>query len=350
MAIPSASCNSSRRLHRTVYICLISAVVLWTIWPWLPTERSKRPQTIVLYGFSIIEQVIVKSVFPAFQKKWNAQTGQEVELIHSFGGSGTITNQLIMGVPAEVAILSTGLDVERLQKAGVIQEGSWKRLPHRGVINRTPFVILVRPGNPKKIQDFSDLARPGIRIIHPDPLTSGAANWAIIAEFGSATRRPGAGPDAGRSLLTGIWRNVVAQAGSGRAARTQFDNGFGDALITYEQDALWSRANGSSSFEIVYPRSTILSEHTLVVVDSRISRERMDIIEAFVDFIWSEEAQRLFIKGGFRSVHEKLNRGHREFGHIQDPFFIDDFGGWGEAKRTIIDATWKNIVLKDLKL
>jgi sulfate/thiosulfate transport system substrate-binding protein len=337
-----------RLLSRIAIACLVLAVILWTLWPLLPLEGSKRPRTIVLYGFSIIEPAITQSVFPAFREKWKAKTGQEVELIGSFAGSGTVTNQLIMGVPAELAILSTELDADRLTKARTVAGETWKALPHKGVINRTPFVILVRPGNPKKIHDFADLTRPGIGIVHQDPFTSGAANWAIIAEYGSAAKSPGAGPDAGRAMLNGIWRNVVAQAGSGRAAKTQFDNGFGDALITYEQDALWSRAHGSAPFEIIYPRSTILSEHTLVVMDRNISGKQRELVQAFADFLWSEEAQRLFVNAGFRSVDENLNAGNGFFGHITDPFLIEDFGGWKQAKETIIDATWKNRVLKEL--
>lgn len=150
-------------------------------------------------------------------------------------------------------------------------------------------------------------------------------------------------------MLRGIWRNVVIQAGSGRAARTQFDSGFGDALITYEQDAIWSLSRGSSRLEIVYPRSTILSEHTVVVIDSHVSGKEEKLIKAFVDFLWSEEAQRIFVESGFRSVDERLNSSNPRFGHIHDPFFIDDFGGWQKAKLSIIDDIWRNRVLKELK-
>jgi sulfate/thiosulfate-binding protein len=338
-----------RWVLRITIVCVVLAVCLWTIWPWLPSQKDRRPRTIVLYGFSILEPVITKGIFPAFQKRWFEQTGQRVELISSFGGSGTVTNQLIMGVPAEVAILSTELDAQRLHKAGVVRGDTWKRLPHKGVMNRTPFIIQVRPGNPKGIYDFPDLTRPGIRIVHTDPLTSGAANWAIVAEYGAAVRRTGSDPDAGRAMLLGIWRNVAVQAGSGRAARTQFDSGFGDALITYEQDAIWSRSRGSSRFEIVCPRSTILSEHTVVVIDQRVSEKQRELVGAFVDFLWSEEAQRIFVRSGFRSVDERLNSLNPQFGHIHDPFFIDDFGGWRKAKVTIIDEMWKNGVLKELK-
>ena len=349
MLIHPVSSVKYRLVRRTITVSIILAMILWTVWPWLPLQSGNHPQTIVLYGFSILEPVITKNIFPAFQKKWMAETGQSVELIGSFAGSGTVTNQLIMGVPAEIAILSTELDVLRLKEAGVIRTETWKALPHKGVLNRTPFIIMVRPDNPKKIHDFSDLVRPGIRIVHMDPLTSGAANWAIVAEYGAAVRQPGSAPDAGKSMLLGIWRNVAIQAGSGRAARTQFDSGFGDVLITYEQDAISSHSRGSSRFEIVYPRSTILSEHTVVVIDSHVSGKQEKLIKAFVDFLWSEEAQRIFVANGFRSVDERLNLSNPKFGLIHDPFFIDDFGGWQQAKLNIIDKIWKNRVLKELK-
>jgi sulfate/thiosulfate transport system substrate-binding protein len=349
MPIPPLPIAERGFLLKMVTVVLILALALWTLWPWLPSGSKSRPETIVLYGFSILEPAITKGIFPAFQKQWLARTGHEVELVASFAGSGTVTNQLIMGVPAELALLSTELDAERLVQAGTLKSETWKRLPHGGVINRTPFVILVRPGNPKGIYDFADLARPGIRIIHPDPLTSGGANWAIVAEYGAAVRKPGATPDAGKAMLRGIWRNVVAQAGSARAAKTQFDNGFGDALITYEQDGLWSRAHGSAGFEIVYPKSTILSEHTLVVMDHHIAEERRALIQAFTEFLWSEEAQRIFVSHGFRSVNEKMNSANNSFGNIKDPFLIGDFGGWRQAKRRIVDDTWKNGVLREIR-
>src|SRR5262249_35548856 len=212
--------------------------------------------------------------------------GESLEVIGSFAGSGTITNQMILGVPAQLALLSLESDALRLAKAGVIVEASWKRLPHGGVVNRTPFIILVRPGNPKSIHDFEDLARPGGRVVHPDPMPSGGANWAILAEYGAGARRAGGSPEAGRKLLAGVWRNVVAQASSARAARTQFDQGFGDALITYEQEPLADAKKGRLRGEVVYPKSTVLSEHILVTVDRNIRPADRPAIEALTRFLW----------------------------------------------------------------
>jgi sulfate transport system substrate-binding protein len=327
-----------------------AALLAYAVWPWTPMARGARPpRTIVFYGFSILGDVIDHGVFPVFQRQWRQRTGERVELVSSFAGSGTVTNQIILGVPAQLALLSLELDAYKLAEARVIAPESWSRLPFGGVVNRTPFIILVRSGNPKGIRDFRDLAAAGVRIVHPDPLTSGGANWAIAAEYGAGARGSADPSRAGHDLLLGIWKNVVAQAASARAARTQFENGFGDALITYEQEALWDRARGRLKADVVYPRSTILSEHTLVRIDRNIPLRDLGLVDAFVRFLWTDDAQRMFVKYGFRSVTESLNDGNAAFGRIEDPFRIEDLGGWKRAKKEIVESVWKDRVLAEVK-
>jgi sulfate transport system substrate-binding protein len=277
-----------------------------------------------------------------------AEGNPPVEFVSSFAGSGTITNQIILGVPAQLALLSLESDAERLAAAGVIAPGSWRRLPFQGVVNRTPFVIVVRKGNPAAIHDYRDLARSGIGVVHPDPATSGGANWSVVAEYGAGLRRPGGNAQTAEALLRGIWKNVVAQAASARAARVQFDQGFGDALVTYEQEPLWDRTRGKFHGEIVYPKSTILSEHTLVVIDKHIGPADREVIARFVDFLWSEPAQRIFIAYGFRSVLPQLEGLNPGFGKIDDAFLIAEFGGWTRARPEIVDGIWKRRVMASL--
>ncbi len=340
-----------RRLRAGAFAAAGLLLLAYAVWPWTPLARLARPpRTIVFYGFSILGDVIDHGVFPAFGKQWRERTGENVEIVSSFAGSGTVTNQIILGVPAHLALLSLELDADKLAEAGVIPAGSWRRFPFEGVVNRTPFIILVRPGNPKRIRDFADLARPGVRVVHPDPLTSGGANWAIVAEYGAGARAGGPDPRrAGHNMLLGVWRNVVAQAPSARAARTQFENGFGDALITYEQEALYDRSRGKLKADVVYPRSTVLSEHTLVRIGRNVSRHEADLVDAFARFLFSDEAQRIFVRYGFRSVTEPLNESNPAFGRIEDPFRIADLGGWKRAKKEIVDAVWKRQVLAELK-
>lgn len=347
--------NGRRAPGRTLRIFVSLALLAsfgWTLSCAPKTENAgsagapSKSATITFYGFSILGEVMNNGVFPAFQKKWTAEGHGDVAFRSSFGGSGTVTNQIAMGAPAQLALLSLESDADRLADAKVIPDGSWKKLPHGGVVNRTPFVIFVRQGNPLGVRDFADLTKAGVKIVHPDPLTSGGANWALVAEYGSGMREAGGNAAAGEALLAGIWKNVAAQAASARAARTQFEQGFGDALITYEQEALYDKSRGKLQLDVVYPKRTILSEHTLVVVDRNISNADRAAVDAFTQYLWSEEAQRIFVQYGFRSVRDELNAGHPEFGKVEDAFLISDFGGWRRAKKEIVDAVWKQRVMK----
>ena len=254
----------------------------------LAALRARRPlpPTIVFYGFSILADVMEQASFRRSRRA--SPRKEEAGRVHSsFGGSGTVTNQVIMGVPAELVLLSLESDAARLADAGVVPPGSWKSLPHAGVVNLTPFIILVRKENPRGIRDFEDLTRPGTRIVHPDPLTSGGANWAIVAEYGAGFGR--AGRRLGRrSASGGVWKNVVAQASSARAARTQFEQGFGDALITYEQEA-GTTAAGAAAGRHRVPKRTILSEHTLVVVGRNVPSAHRPLVDRFARFLWTEK-------------------------------------------------------------
>src|SRR5262249_52292580 len=163
-------------------------------------------------------------------------------------------------------------------------------------------------------------------------------------EYGAGMRADSGQPDAGKKLLLGLWRNVVAHAASARAARTQFENGFGDVLITYEQELIEDRRQGTLKGEIVYPKSTILSEPILVLLARNTHPDQEAVVNAFVQFLWSEAGQRLFVEHGFRSVLEPLNAGATQFGKVADLFTIRDFGGWKSAKKDIIDGIWKKQV------
>ncbi|HET8679049.1 MAG TPA: substrate-binding domain-containing protein [bacterium] len=338
--------NWSLILQRLAFLGVLAALGFYALWPQLPWGRTST-RTLVLYGFSILGEVMNEGVFPAFQAEWQRRAGEKVEFISSFASSGTVTNQMIMGVPAQVGILSLELDALRLVNRRVVPEPTWRTLPHKGILNRTPFIIMVRPGNPKQIRDFGSLTSPGVGVVHPDPLTSGGAQWALLAEYGAALRRT-KDKEAAYEQLLGIWRNVVAQASSARATRTQFENGFGDALITYEQEAVRDRARGRLKADVVYPKSTILSEHTVVTVEKNIRQHERELVKSFIDFLWSEAAQRIFVEYGFRSVEERLNVYNRGFGVIEDPFTVGDLGGWPQAKAEIIEAIWKRRVLPEV--
>lgn len=332
---------------------LVSAFVLVAllVCSCLPKPASESGGiNITLYAFSIMKEPLDKAVFPGFSAKWKAEHGVDVNFTSSYAGSETITNQILQGVAADIAIVSIERDADRLKQGGFVTS-DWRALPNKGIINKTPFVILVRPGNPKGIRDFSDLGRSGIKLIHPDPVSSGGAQWSVLAIYGSELKKSenqyGEGEkNEGRALqvLRAIWRNVISTPGSAREARTTFELGNGDALITYELEGLLMK-QANTPVEIVVPQATIFSEHPAVVIDRNVPSSKRSIVDAFMQYLWSPEVQRAFVKYHFRSASdEALNAENKELASIQIPFTIEYFGGWNRAYPEIIERVFRDQV------
>jgi len=328
--------------------CLCVALVAASCLPKPPAEGGDI--TITLYGFSIMKESLEKAIFPGFTARWKQLHGQEVRFQSSFAGSETVTNQILQGAPAEVAILSIERDAQRL-KSGGFATSDWHSFPSGGFVNKTPFVIIVRKGNPKGIRDFPDLGKPGIKLIHPDPVSSGGAQWSILAIYGSELKKSEVEfteQDRARALQTlrSIWRNVISTPGSAREARTTFELGNGDALITYELEALLMK-EANAPIDMVVPRSTMFSEHPAIVIDKNVSSDKRQIIDAFMQYLWSDEAQQAFVKFHFYSTtNEAFNQANTGFGRIELPLTIDYFGGWDRAYPEVIEGVFRAQVQK----
>jgi len=326
----------------------MAALCMSSCLPSAPTTSGGR--TITVYGFSVMKESLEKAIFPGFAARWKQEHGEDVRFPSSFAGSETITNQILMGAEADIAILSIERDVDRLQQGGAVTS-DWHSLPNRGIVNKTPFIILVRKGNPKGIRDFADLAKPGIKLIHPDPVSSGGAMWSVLAIYGSELKKSeeqGGARDEARALQTlkAIWRNVISTPGSAREARTQFETGYADALITYELEALLMRQAGAA-IDVVVPEATIFSEHPAVIIDRNVTAQERPVIDAFIAYLWSDEAQRAFVQYHFRSAtDEALNEANKDFAQIKTPFAIDYLGGWSKAYPEIIERVWRDQVQK----
>jgi sulfate/thiosulfate-binding protein len=335
-------------------LCVLLATGLLLLGACLPksgtVERKGGARVITLYGFSVMKEVMDAAVLPGFTEKWKREQGEDVRFVTSYAGSETITNQIIQGVTADVGIFSIERDVERLVEKGLVK-ADWKTAaPGGGIVNKTPFVIIVRKGNAKGIRDFPDLAKPGVKLVHPDPDGSGGAQWSILAIYGSELKKSQAESgtaDQARALqlLKGVWRNVFSTPDSARAARTTFETGYGDALITYELEGLLMK-QANAPFEIVVPRATILSEHPAVLIDKNVTEEERPLLQAFMQYLWSEEAQQAFVKYHFRSVtNEAFNDANKEFAHVELPFTVGDlYGGWQRAYPEVIDGVWRKQV------
>lgn len=308
---------------------------------WFPAGGQTR--VVVLYCFSTLDDVMQDRLLPAFQERWQQEQGEVVEFVVTFAGSGDITRRILAEFEAEIAIVSSELDAHRLPAPF----RSWQELPQGGVLASTPLVIVTREGNPKGIRDFQDLTGEGIALLHGDPATSGAAELAILAEYGSAMRRSEDSELAFQQLL-GIWRNVAARPATAREARRRFEQGEGDAFVTYYADVAGSPSRGQITGEIVFPASTIVAEPVVVKIEKNIDKSQRRVIDAFVEFLWGREAQEVLADYGFQSVAGEWGSAGSDLAAIEDPFTLDDLGGLA-ARRQILEGVWTDRVVPQLK-
>ena len=331
---------------RNIIIVSVTLVLIFESMACRRPSAAAAMDTLTIYAFSVMKEPLEKDIFPAFQKEWETgHPGQVIKFSASFAGSEMITNQLISGVQSDVAIVAIERNAKRLRTFGVTKT-DWHSELYEGIINHSPMVIVVRKDNPKKILDYPDLANPGVKVIIPDPTSSGGAQWAVVGIYGSAlikAERSGGVRDEQKAfeLLLGVWKNVLATPESARQARTQFESGFGDALVTYELEALQMK-DRKIPIKLIMPRATISTDHTVVITDRRMPQAKRELVEAFVKYLWSEEAQNAFVRHHFRAITDpEKNRKESKFEPIEMPFTIDDFGGWQNAYPQIIENVWK---------
>jgi sulfate transport system substrate-binding protein len=329
--------NASKFAVVGVVIILIVAFVGVAIF-WHKSAGGEVKVTI--YGYSIMGEVMDGKILPAFKAYWKNKTGEDVTFNTNWAGSGEVTNQVIVGAPVQAMILSTEWDALTLKKNGFITT-DWNTFPHKGTVSLTPFIIMTRHGNPKDITDFGDLATKNIKMVHPDPLTSGGACWSIFGMYGSELRRTNGTegkPNTTKAdaLVTTVVKDIISYQTSARKSLSQFELGFGDALITYESDALLENKK-ANDYTLVYPKSTIISENKIVMIDRNMDSKQKEVVRGLIDFIYTQQSQAYFIQSGFRAVDPSMNNGHPEFGTIQDPFYVDYLGGWEKAHSDLID-------------
>jgi sulfate/thiosulfate transport system substrate-binding protein len=284
-------------------------------------------------------------IIPAFQAKWKEEhNDQAVIFQESYGGSTTQAQNVVGGFEADVVALSLAPDVDVIKEAGLITR-DWTQAAEGGMVSTSVVVFDVRPGNPKGLTDWSDLAEPGVEILTPDPASSGGARWNIVAAHGAALRGrvPGVeATDAGaQTLLQGIFSNVTVLDKTARESIKNFEAGNGDVAITYENEVFTAQKAGLPD-EMVIPPSTVLIENPVAVVDKYADEHCVtEVADAFVEFLHSEEAKELYASVGFLrpTAPEEAARGDGDkFALIKDLFTVEDLGGWPQIDEQVFGA------------
>ncbi|SET94669.1 sulfate ABC transporter substrate-binding protein [Paenibacillus sp. NFR01] len=299
----------------------------------------KGDVTLVVGAYSVAKDAMGE-ILPLFAAKWKAETGQTVVFQESYEASGTQARAIVGGFEADVTLLAMEGDVDKLVKAGLVNK-DWKTHGAEGMVTRSVVALGTREGNPKNIHNFADLAKPGVKVLYPNPKTSGGAQWDINAIYGAGLKQSeeetgGKDPAAAKAFLESIHRNIESLDKSGRASMAAFEYGVGDVIVTYENELLARIAQGVK-YEVILPEDTILIENPAAVVDKYAAEHgTTKAAEALVDFMSTREAQEVFAKYGFRPVDQTVLAEHKDRYPVPAGLFdIQYLGGWDEVRNTL---------------
>jgi len=274
----------------------------------------------------------------AFAKHWKATTGKTVEIRQSHGGSSKQARAVLDGLQADVLTLALAYDIDAVAEAGLLAKDWQKRLPHNSAPYTSTIVFLVRRGNPKAIRDWSDLIRPGVSVITPNPKTSGGARWSYLAAWAYALRQPGGNEASAKAFVTRLFRNVPVLDSGARGATTTFvQRGIGDALLAWENEAFLSmRELGPDKVEMIVPSLSILAEPPVALVDQVVDkRGTRAAAQAYLDFLYTPVGQRIAARHYYRPRLEAAAAERASFFPKIEMVTIDAaFGGWQKAQKT----------------
>ncbi|MBP7855316.1 MAG: sulfate ABC transporter substrate-binding protein [Comamonas sp.] len=273
----------------------------------------------------------------AFAKHWKAKTGQVVTVKQSHGGSGKQARSIIDGIDADVATLALAGDIDALVQHGGHLAANWQqRLPHGSAPYTSTIVFLVRKGNPKGVKDWDDLVRPDIKVITPNPKTSGGARWNYLAAWAFAERQYGSAEKA-RDFVRQLYRNVpVLDSGARGSTITFVQRGVGDVLLAWENEAFLAlKEFGPNKVEIVVPSLSILAQPSVAVLDKVVDKKgTRTVAQAYLQHLYSPEGQRIAAKHHYRPTDPQVQAEFADRFPRLELLTIDQaFGGWGKASQ-----------------
>jgi sulfate transport system substrate-binding protein len=278
-------------------------------------------------GYSTPESVYQEDLEPAFEK---TSAGSGISFSNSFGASGDQSRAVVAGQPASVVHFAQAGDMERLVEEGGLVAKNWEKQPYGGIAQDSVVVITVRKGNPQGIHSLDDVLSKDVDVVTPNPFSSGAARWNIMAVYGTLINE-GKSPDQALEGVKTLLEKTTAQPGSARDALAAFTQGEGDVLLGYENEAIKAENEGEDVEHIV-PPSTILIETPIAVTTSAPEPAAED----FLKFIWSDEGQEIWAENGYRPVNPKLVD-PKQFPTPKELFKISQFGGWGKVNDEFFD-------------
>jgi sulfate/thiosulfate-binding protein len=279
-------------------------------------------------------QAAYQALIAAFQK---TPAGAHVKFTQSYGASGDQANAVVAGQAADVVEFSLQTDMAKLVKANLVAT-DWNSNAYHGFITDSVVSFVVRKGNPKGIKDWPDLIKPGVKVLTPNPFSSGSARWNILGAYGAQIKAGRTDAEA-NAYLTSLLKNVPVQDASGAKALADFVGGAGDVLISYENEAIYAQAK-NQPVDYVIPTDTLLIENPIAVTSTT---KHAAEAKAFVDFLYSTAGQQIFADTGYRPVLTSVKSAKNAFPVPTGLFTISALGGWTAATAKFFDPTTGSI-------
>jgi sulfate/thiosulfate transport system substrate-binding protein len=295
---------------------------------------SKQDVTITLVGYAVpkaAHDVIIQK----FTTKWQQEHNQKVTFKQTYGGSGSQTRAVIDGLPADVVHLALGSDVNKLAQASLVSPDWAKKLPNQGIVARSVVAIVTRPGNPKQIKSFADLARPDVKWVTANPKTSGGARWNFLALWNSASKL-GGNEAKDIEFVTSAFKNVVVQPKDAREATDAFaKQGQGDALLNYENETIFAKERGQA-LDYVVPDVNVSIDTPVAIVDKNVDKHgNREVVEAFAKYLFAPESQAEFVKLGYRPAATAAP--DPRFPKIKTLGTVAEYGGWDLVQKKFFE-------------
>ncbi len=294
------------------------------------------PQTLLNVSYDPTRE-LYKAINGAFAAQWKGKTQQDVTINQSHGGSGAQSRSVADGLPADVVTLALAYDIDALADRGLLAQNWQSRLPDNSSPYTSTIVFLVKKGNPLKIHDWSDLIKPGVQVITPNPKTSGGARWNFLAAYAWALKASGGKDSAARDYVTKLFQQVPVLDTGARGSTTTFtQRGIGDVLLAWENEAHLSLAEFPGKFEIVTPSLSILAEPPVAVVDKVVDRKKTrGVAEAYLKFLYTPQAQDIIAQNFYRPRNAAIAAKYAaNFPKLPLVTIDGQFGGWRKAQAT----------------
>ena len=323
--------NTTSRACRAILALALGALAL----PFT-AHAASAPLLNVSYD---VARELYKEINPAFIAEWKRTTGETLTINQSHGGSSKQARSVADGLEASVVTMNQANDIDMLADRGLVAPDWAKKFPNGAAPYYSTMVFLVRKGNPKQIKDWNDLAKPGLKVVIPNPKTAGNGRYTYLAAWGSVVKKGGTEAQA-RDLVTRIFKNVPVLDAGGRAATTTFtQREIGDALVTFENEVQMVRTEFGNNFEVVYPSLSILAESPVAVVDKVVDKRGVrKQATAYLNFLYSEAGQTIgakhFLRPRSAAVAKKFAANYKPIAL----FTVDEvFGGWKQAQKKHFD-------------